>query len=123
MTTQGSTPQPSSTTTHGGLQIRGVAKSFGTDTHVLREIDLEVEPGEMVSLVGASGTGKSTLLRIVAGLEEANAGRITYAGQPLSAGQVGFVFQHPILYPHLSVRKNILFPTTLRGYPPKAGKK
>ena len=46
----------------------------------------------MVSLVGASGTGKSTLLRIIAGLEEANAGRITYAGQPLSAGQVGFVF-------------------------------
>ena len=57
------------------------------DTHVLREIDLEVEPGEMVSLVGASGTGKSTLLRIIAGLEEANAGRITYAGQPLSAPQ------------------------------------
>ena len=122
MTTQGSTPQPSSTTTHEGLQIRGVAKSFGTDTHVLREIDLEVEPGEMVSLVGASGTGKSTLLRIIAGLEEANAGRITYAGQPLSAGQVGFVFQHPILYPHLSVRKNILFPTTLRGYRQKADK-
>ena len=62
-----------------------------------------------MSLVGASGTGKSTLLRIIAGLEEASAGRITYAGQPLSAGQVGFVFQHPILYPHLSVRKNILF--------------
>ncbi len=92
------------------------------DTHVLREIDLEVEPGEMVSLVGASGTGKSTLLRIIAGLEEANAGRITYAGQPLSAGQVGFVFQHPILYPHLSVRKNILFPTTLRGYRQKVDK-
>ena len=122
MTTQGSTPQPSSTTTHGELQIRGVAKSFGADTHVLREIDLEVEPGEMVSLVGASGTGKSTLLRIIAGLEEANAGRITYAGQPLSAGQVGFVFQHPILYPHLSVRKNILFPTTLRAYRQKVDK-
>ena len=122
MTTQGSTPQPASTTTHGGLQIRGVAKSFGADTHVLREIDLEVEPGEMVSLVGASGTGKSTLLRIIAGLEEANAGRITYAGQPLNAGQVGFVFQHPILYPHLSVRKNILFPTTLRGYRQKVDK-
>ncbi|WP_278552159.1 ABC transporter ATP-binding protein [Rothia dentocariosa] len=122
MTTQLSTPQHSSTATHDGLQIRGVAKSFGTDTHVLREIDLEAEPGEMVSLVGASGTGKSTLLRIIAGLEEANAGRITYAGQPLSAGQVGFVFQHPILYPHLSVRKNILFPTTLRGYRQKVDK-
>jgi len=78
MTTQGSTPQPSSTTTHGGLQIRGVAKSFGADTHVLREIDLEVEPGEMVSLVGASGTGKSTLLRIIAGLASPLEGEVRW---------------------------------------------
>lgn len=107
-------------TVHGGLQIRGVAKTFGEDTPVLREIDLEVAAGQLVSLVGASGTGKSTLLRIVAGLDQADAGRITYGGSPLTAGDVGFVFQRPILYPHLSVRDNILFPTRLRGYRLKA---
>lgn len=87
---------------------------------MLREIDLEVAAGQLVSLVGASGTGKSTLLRIVAGLDQADAGRITYGGSPLTAGDVGFVFQRPILYPHLSVRDNILFPTRLRGYRLKA---
>ncbi|WP_256387796.1 ATP-binding cassette domain-containing protein [Rothia sp. HMSC061C12] len=62
-----------------GLRIRGVAKTFGTDTTVLNEIDLDVHPGELISLVGSSGTGKSTLLRIIAGLEEPSAGRVTYA--------------------------------------------
>ena len=59
-----------------GLRIRGVAKTFGTDTTVLNEIDLDVHPGELISLVGSSGTGKSTLLRIIAGLEEPSAGRV-----------------------------------------------
>ena len=99
-----------------GLRIRGVAKTFGTDTTVLNEIDLDVHPGEMISLVGSSGTGKSTLLRIIAGLEEPSAGRVTYAGQPLERGSVGVVFQRPILYPHLSVKDNILFPTRLGAF-------
>ena len=99
-----------------GLRIRGVAKTFGTDTTVLNEIDLDVHPGELISLVGSSGTGKSTLLRIIAGLEEPSAGRVTYAGQPLERGSVGVVFQHPILYPHLSVKDNILFPTRLGAF-------
>ena len=99
-----------------GLRIRGVAKTFGTDTTVLNEIDLDVHPGELISLVGSSGTGKSTLLRIIAGLEEPSAGRVTYAGQPLKRGSVGVVFQRPILYPHLSVKDNILFPTRLGAF-------
>ena len=99
-----------------GLRIRGVAKTFGTDTTVLNEIDLDVHPGEMISLVGSSGTGKSTLLRIIAGLEEPSAGRVTYAGQSLERGSVGVVFQRPILYPHLSVKDNILFPTRLGAF-------
>ena len=99
-----------------GLRIRGVAKTFGTDTTVLNEIDLDVHPGELFSLVGSSGTGKSTLLRIIAGLEEPSAGRVTYAGQPLERGSVGVVFQRPILYPHLSVKDNILFPTRLGAF-------
>lgn len=99
-----------------GLRIRGIAKTFGADTTVLNEIDLDVHPGEMISLVGSSGTGKSTLLRIIAGLEEPSAGRVTYGGQPLERGSVGVVFQRPILYPHLSVKDNILFPTRLRAF-------
>lgn len=99
-----------------GLRIRGVAKTFGTDTTVLNEIDLDVHPGELISLVGSSGTGKSTLLRIIAGLEEPSAGRVTYAGQPMERGSVGVVFQRPILYPHLSVKDNILFPTRLGAF-------
>ena len=99
-----------------GLRIRGVAKTFGTDTTVLNEIDLDVHPGELISLVGSSGTGKSTLLRIIAGLEEPSAGRVTYAGQPLERGSVGVVFQRPILYPHLSVKDNIMFPTRLGAF-------
>lgn len=99
-----------------GLRIRGVAKTFGTDTTVLNEIDLDVHPGELISLVGSSGTGKSTLLRIIAGLEEPSAGRVTYSGQPLERGSVGVVFQRPILYPHLSVKDNILFPTRLGAF-------
>ena len=99
-----------------GLRIRGVAKTFGADTTVLNEIDLDVHSGEMISLVGSSGTGKSTLLRIIAGLEEPSAGRVTYAGQSLERGSVGVVFQRPILYPHLSVKDNILFPTRLGAF-------
>lgn len=99
-----------------GLRIRGVAKTFGADTTVLNEIDLDVHPGELISLVGSSGTGKSTLLRIIAGLEEPSAGRVTYAGQSLERGSVGVVFQRPILYPHLSVKDNILFPTRLGAF-------
>ena len=75
-----------------------------------------MHPGELISLVGSSGTGKSTLLRIIAGLEEPSAGRVTYAGQPLERGSVGVVFQRPILYPHLSVKDNILFPTRLGAF-------
>ena len=99
-----------------GLRIRGVAKTFAADTTVLNEIDLDVHPGELISLVGSSGTGKSTLLRIIAGLEEPSAGRVTYAGQPLERGSVGVVFQRPILYPHLSVKDNILFPIRLGAF-------
>ena len=51
-----------------------------------------MHPGELISLVGSSGTGKSTLLRIIAGLEDPSAGRVTYAGQPLERGSVGVVF-------------------------------
>ena len=76
-----------------------------------------MHPGELISLVGSSGTGKSTLLRIIAGLEDPTTGRVTYGGQPLERGSVGVVFQRPILYPHLSVRIMFSSPRVCMVFP------
>ena len=97
------------------LSVDSLSKSFG-ETQVLKNISLDIPDGETTVILGPSGSGKSTLLRIIAGLEEPSAGRVTYAGQPLERGSVGVVFQRPILYPHLSVKDNILFPTRLGAF-------
>lgn len=102
-----------------GLRIAGVRKSFREgkqEISVLSNIDLHLAPGEMVSIMGSSGAGKTTLLRCIAGLESYNSGTITLDGRPMAAGDLGYVFQKPVLYPHLSVRQNILFGTQLKGF-------
>lgn len=102
-----------------GLKIAGLRKTYLTDGaphDVLRGLDLLVAPGELVTVIGASGTGKTTLLRAVAGLDSQDAGTITLDGVPLQAGDVSYVFQKPILYPHLSVKENILFGTKLKAF-------
>ncbi|MDY3049493.1 MAG: ABC transporter ATP-binding protein [Rothia sp. (in: high G+C Gram-positive bacteria)] len=113
------------------LTITGLTKQFGAST-VLGGIDLTVPGGSLLSLVGESGSGKSTLLRIIAGLEQAEAGSVLFGNRPVGlrrakrdqgrlrkqgaeAVPVGFVFQKPVLYPHLSVKDNILFGERLRG--------
>ena len=93
------------------LKLQGITKSFGT-VSVLKGIDLEVKEGEFVVFVGPSGCGKSTLLRIVAGLEEANGGRIAIGGKdvtrtPPAKRGIAMVFQTYALYPHLTVRDNM----------------
>jgi polar amino acid transport system ATP-binding protein len=97
------------------LQVDGLYKAY--DQHlVLRNINLAVEPHEVISLIGASGCGKSTLLRCVNLLEEINAGSIRLNGEPISASlpnanrvrqRIGLVFQSYNLFPHMSVRDNI----------------
>lgn len=95
------------------VSIRGVSKQWGARP-VLAGLDLDVSAGEIVAVLGRSGTGKSTLLRIVAGLEAADAGEIRIGGidrttaRPGERG-VGMVFQHSPLLPHLSVGENIGF--------------
>jgi polar amino acid transport system ATP-binding protein len=97
------------------LEARGVRKSFGA-TEVLGGVDLLVEPGSLVFLIGPSGSGKSTLLRCCNRLEEPDAGSIIMDGVDLlsprtdinaARRQIGMVFQSFNLYPHLTILKNI----------------
>jgi len=97
------------------LRVDGLYKAY--DQHlVLRNINLTVEPHEVISLIGASGCGKSTLLRCINLLEEINAGSIRLNGEPISTSlpnanrvrqRIGLVFQSYNLFPHMSVLDNI----------------
>ena len=93
---------------------------------VLRDVRLEVRPGEMVAIRGESGSGKSTLLNIIAGLERPDAGIVTVAGVALATldddaltafrrTHVGFVFQAFHVLPYLTVAQNVALPLTLAG--------
>ncbi|MCH1868705.1 ABC transporter ATP-binding protein [Nocardioides sp. CFH 31398] len=102
------------------LSLRGVTKRYGSLAAAL-DVHLEVEEGEIVTLVGPSGCGKSTLLRLVAGLERSDAGTITIGGElsddgrrhrPPEHRRVGMVFQDHALFPHLDVAANVAFGLT-----------
>lgn len=105
------------------ISIKNLKKSFGKNV-VLRDIDAEIYEGEVVVVVGSSGSGKSTFLRCLNLLEEPTAGRIIIDGQELTSGKtdlnhlrqtVGMVFQSFNLFPHMSVIDNIkLAPKKLR---------
>jgi polar amino acid transport system ATP-binding protein len=96
------------------ISLAGVSKSFGA-THVLKGINLEVSPGEVVVLIGASGSGKSTALRIMAGLETTDSGEVWVGEVPLHdprrakeiRGHVGMVFQQFNLFPHKTALGNV----------------
>jgi sulfonate transport system ATP-binding protein len=94
------------------VSIRGLGRSFALDggsLPVLRDIDLDVEPGEIVVLLGTSGSGKSTLLRLVCGLDLPNAGRILIDGSPVSGAdpRCAVAFQEPRLLPWRSLAQNV----------------
>ncbi|MBS0521024.1 MAG: ABC transporter ATP-binding protein [Proteobacteria bacterium] len=100
------------------LVVRSVSKSFGS-VPVLSNIDLDIDEGEIVSLLGPSGCGKSTLLRIIAGLEFADAGAVEIGARDVSrlppgARNIAMVFQSLALYPHLTGRENIALPLRVR---------
>lgn len=103
------------------VDIRGLAKSFNGVT-VLADIDLSLDPGTLTAVVGASGCGKTTLLRLIAGFENPDAGTITIAGKQVAGPRgavaphrrsVGYVAQDGALFPHLTVGQNIAY--GLRG--------
>jgi iron(III) transport system ATP-binding protein len=103
------------------VQCRGIGLSYGT-TEVLKDVNLDIAPGEFFALLGPSGSGKSTLLRLIAGFVRHQRGELLVDGQDLTARepwerQVGLVFQNYALWPHLTVWDNVAFGLVERREP------
>jgi multiple sugar transport system ATP-binding protein len=101
------------------LQLRAINKRFG-ERQVLHQLDLDVANGECVALLGASGCGKSTALRLIAGLDHPDQGSIRINGAemvdvPAERRRVGMVFQSYALFPHLNVWDNLELGLRMRG--------
>lgn len=99
------------------IDIQNIRKTFG-DFTALHDISISIPTGELTTLLGPSGCGKTTLLRIIAGLENADSGRIAFEGvdvtdTPVQKRGIGFVFQQYALFRHQTVRENIAFGLTL----------
>lgn len=96
-----------------GLILRNINKSYGSN-QIIKNLNLEIEPGEFVTLLGPSGCGKTTLLRMIAGLENIDGGELYIGGKlmnglPPQKRPIGMVFQSYALFPHMNVRNNIAF--------------
>jgi sulfate/thiosulfate transport system ATP-binding protein len=104
-----------------GISVDGVSKRFG-DFQALDDVSLEVRDGSLTALLGPSGGGKSTLLRVIAGLEQPDAGTVLLNGEdattvPARKRGVGFVFQHYAPFKHMTVRDNVAFGLKIRKRP------
>ena len=104
-----------------GIEIAGVNLSYGS-THVLKNVDLSVRPGEFFAFLGPSGCGKTTLLRLIAGFAQAQTGRVLLDGHDVAPlppwkRDVGMVFQSYALWPHMTVAKNVAFGLEERRLP------
>ncbi len=107
------------------ISVKAMSKTFrtsdGSTVNALQDINLDVQPGEFVSLIGPSGCGKSTLLRIIADLIPSSSGSVTVndksASQARKDQDYGFVFQSPTLYDWRTVIKNVQLPLEIMNYP------
>ena len=104
-----------------GIEVSGVNLSYGA-THVLKDVNLSIQPGEFFAFLGPSGCGKTTLLRLIAGFNLAQSGRVEVGGADISSlppwkRDVGMVFQSYALWPHMSVAKNVAFGLEERKLP------
>jgi iron(III) transport system ATP-binding protein len=104
-----------------GVVIERVNLSYGAN-HVLKDVSLDILPGEFFAFLGPSGCGKTTLLRLIAGFAQNDTGRVLVGGQDVSGlppwkRDVGMVFQSYALWPHMSVRRNVAFGLEERGLP------
>lgn len=104
------------------LSLANITKSFG-DTQVLRGISLDIEKGEFITFLGSSGCGKTTTLRIIAGLESPDSGSVILGGKDVTTAQpnhrdVNTIFQNYALFPHMNVYSNIAYSLKLRKVDP-----
>ena len=100
------------------LTIEGLSKRFG-EVVAVDKLDLEIEDGELISLLGPSGCGKTTTLRCIAGFETPTAGRILFDGTEVTGLEperrnIGMVFQNYALFPHMTVTENLAFGLEMR---------
>ena len=103
------------------IHVSGLNKNFG-DFVALDDVNVTIPTGQLTALLGPSGGGKSTLLRIIAGLEKADSGTVTIEGTdathlPAQKRNVGFVFQHYAVFKHMTVAKNVAFGLEIRKRP------
>lgn len=105
-------------------QLVNIGLTFGSKnsenrTEVLRDINLELELGDFICVLGASGCGKTTLLRILAGYQKPTVGKVLVSGKPHTQpdADVGVVFQRPNLFPWLTIAKNVEFGPKMQGMP------
>jgi spermidine/putrescine transport system ATP-binding protein len=103
------------------LRLEEISKTFG-HTRVLNNVSLSVKAGEFITLLGSSGCGKTTTLRIIAGLEQADSGRVFIAGEDVTDREpnrrnVNMVFQNYALFPHMNVAANIAYSLKLKKLP------
>ncbi|MGX9347736.1 ABC transporter ATP-binding protein [Microbacterium sp. KNMS] len=103
----------------GAVSLRGVTKTFG-EFDAVKDLDLDVRPGEFLSMLGPSGSGKTTVLRMIAGFEDATSGAISLNGVdvtrvPPHRRQVNTVFQDYALFPHLTIEENVGYGLRVRG--------
>jgi len=106
-----------------GIKIENIEKSFGTNP-VLKGINLEVPSGQLVSILGSSGCGKTTLLRIVAGLERATSGHVYFGDElqdqiTVEKRAIAMVFQKALLFPSMTIGENVAFSLRASKNPPK----
>src|SRR5215471_11651367 len=118
---EGSAPHPPTAPKRLHVTIRGLTKQFGAG-RIYDDLDLDLPRGELISVFGPNGCGKSTLINMIAGLVPADAGQILFDGRKLAAINFGYVFQNyrEALFPWMRAFDNIAYALKLKNVPPAA---